>query len=201
MKAKKKDTQKYKKVPPPKKILSTKEKAKNVLYFLGILLIGFSAIYCLSNISLWVDNRQIKKIEENLAITAGEIIKVGNMKGNYAIAEYYVNNKRYVREDEPPSRYIFPGERYEIIYDSLNPVDSRIDYAKPLFVENQQTFFVYGEVDKFTRSNNVCFFKYRVNNKQYQRCQKLPESKFVKEGSSYKIEYLVSNPNIAILIY
>jgi hypothetical protein len=181
-----------------KKDLSFIEKVKNFIYFLGVLGVGFIIIYGLAQFGGWIDEREVNKIKANKSEVVGKIIDVGYLKGSYAVAEYYVNNIRYERRDFSPADDIYKKEHYIIIYDSLSPFESRIDFSRPIFKQNSKT-----STTKATVTNRdwlTVKFTYFINGVEYTRFQKkLENNKKIKDGEIFEVEYLLSNPNVAIL--
>lgn len=182
---------------PTGKDLTLFDKIKNIFYFIGILGIGFVIIYCLAQVGLWTDKKEVEKIKESKSETVGNIIDVGYLKGSYAVAEYYVKDIRYERKDDSPADDIYKGEHYKIIYDSENPELSRIDYTRPIFLKDDKTKTTTAIA--INRDWITVKFTYSVDGTEYNRFQKKPKDKKIKNGEIFNVEYLVSNPNIAIL--
>ncbi len=164
---------------------------------MAILLIGYILIYSLAKFGLWLDKKEVEKIEVNKSEVVGVIIKVGSMKGSYAVAEYFVNNKRYERKDDSPANDIYIGEHYVIFYNKVNPSESRIDYTKPIFLSEEVTKKTTGII--ITKDWAKIKFSYTVDGVEHTRFQKISDVKRIGEGETFTVEYLVSNPNIAIL--
>ena len=102
------------------------QKLKNTGYFILVLVGVYALIYGLAKFASWSEHRNVLEIKGSNTATIGTIVKVGSMKGSYAVAEYFVDGKRYERKDYSPANDIFTGEYYLIIYKATNPAISRL---------------------------------------------------------------------------
>lgn len=174
------------------------KKVKNFVMLIGVLSLGYIIIYMIASFFGERENDRIAKIKENEKTTKCKIIKVGNMKGSYAVAEYHVQNLRFERKASSPSDYTYVGENYEIMYDSLQPTESKILFNKPFFYNYQKTSIATGyinDVDGYTIK-----YAFRVSGELYGKFQAHGlNTAPILNKASYEVEYLVNNPNISIL--
>lgn len=89
--------------------------------------------------SRWYEKEEVNEIKKSNTSIVGTIVKVGSMKGSYAVAEYFVDGKRYEINDNSPADNIYKGEHYLIIYKATAPNVSRIDFTNPVFLDGEQT--------------------------------------------------------------
>jgi hypothetical protein len=138
---------------------------------------------------------------KNGKLTVCVVAEQGNMKGSYVRVDYFVNEKRYrIREGTYFSsyEYIPVGEKYMLLYDSIDPQRSHILFEQPVFVVGEVTALVSGKVEQIT-DRNVIEYSYTVDGNAFQRFQKLPDSVIAEEGRSYTVEYLAGYPLRSII--
>ncbi|SEN89392.1 hypothetical protein SAMN04488505_11466 [Chitinophaga rupis] len=173
------------------------QKLKNAGYFILVLAGVYALIYGLAKFASWSEHQSILEIKESHTSTIGTIIKVGSMKGSYAVAEYFVDGKRYERKDDSPASGIFTGEHYLIIYKATNPAISRIDFTNPVFLNGEETGKTTGTI--VYKDWAKVGFTYTVNGERIKRFQKYVDGKQLKKGQTLTVEYLLSNPGVSIL--
>lgn len=182
-------------VPKGKKTLLNK--LKNLLgslLGLGIVLLLFWGVMMWSR---WYERGEISEIKKSNTSTIGTIVKVGSMKGSYAIAEYFVDGRRYEKKNSSPAEDIYTGEHYVVFYKGTAPNIAFIDFASPVFLEGEQTgatiaTIVYKDWAKVG-------FAYTVDGQDIKRFQRCSEGVELHEGQTLPVEYLVKNPRVGIL--
>jgi len=173
------------------------QKLKNIGCFILVLAGVYTLIYGLANFASWSEHQNVLEIKKSNTYTIGTIVKVGSMKGSYAVAEYFVDGKRYERKDDSPASDIFIGEHYLIIYKATNPVISRIDFANPVFLSGEETGKTTGTI--VYKDWAKVGFTYTVNGEHIKRFQKYVDGEPLKKGQTFTVEYLLSNPGVSIL--
>ena len=194
MKTKKTNPVKTKAVKPK---LTPLQKMKNVGGFILVLAVLYGIIYGLAKFASWSEHQDVLEIKKSNTSTIGNIIETGSMKGSYAVAEYFVDGKRYERKDGSPAEDVYKGEHYLIIYKATNPAISRIDFANPVFLNGEKTSttiatIVYKDWAKVG-------FTYAVDGEHFKRFQKYVDGAQLEKGQTYVVEYLLSNPAVSII--
>ena len=140
--------------------------------------------------------------KNDLEIKNGNISTIGRTVGQRrsSYTEYFVNNIRYENGSVPSN--IFEGEYYKVYFKKENPVESYVDYTQPVFLKEQVTATMYVKISSIS-INNIYFsnakFIYNVGGVEYVRFQKIEDRAGFKEGETYRIRYLLSNPGISAL--
>ncbi|HVI46885.1 MAG TPA: hypothetical protein VM802_18540 [Chitinophaga sp.] len=161
------------------------------------LLVIALIFYVIAKVGLWFEDKGDEEIRTSNTTTIGTIIKTGSWKGSYAIAEYWVNGKRYERKAGAPSSYIYTGEHYIIMYQADKPFNSLLDFTRQVFLKDEVTDSTTGTI--VYKDWATVEFNYNVNGRAFRRWQKYPEGKKLSKGETYTVEYLVDNPNVSIL--
>lgn len=146
----------------------------------------------------FISNIYDKKIESSKGYTEGTIFKTGSMKGSYAVAEYFVNGKRYEKQESSPAEDIQQGQRFKIKYSLNNPSIAKIIYEAPIFNLTDNTKRITGKIiqlDEYTIR-----FNYFINGIEFKKFQRRPANTTFLLGQSFTIEYLINKPLIAILL-
>ena len=182
----------------PKPKLTLRQKSRNVLCFILVMAGGYALIYGLMKYAAWSEQQDVREIERSKTSVIGTIIKVGNMKGSYAVAEYFVDGKRYKRKDGSPAADIYPGEHYVVIYKASSPWISRIDFARPVFMDEEKTVKTTGTI--VYKDWAKIGFTYVVDGKTVKRFQKYIIDKGFEKGQIYPVEYLLYNPEVSIIM-
>ncbi|KAA2238680.1 hypothetical protein F0L74_20900 [Chitinophaga agrisoli] len=173
------------------------QKLKNTGYFILILAGGYALIYGLIQFSGWSEDQDVLEIKKSNTSTIGTIVKVGSMKGSYAIAEYFVDGKRYEKKQGSPAEDIYIGEHYLVIYRATGPAISRIDFTNPIFLNGEKTSATIATI---VHEDGVTVgFTYIVDGEHFKRFQKYADGDRLEEGQTYTVEYLLSNPAVSIL--
>lgn len=165
-----------------------------LLFGLGVALLFFGGIMMWSR---WYEREEVNEIKKSNTSIVGTIVKVGSMKGSYAVAEYFVDGKRYEINDNSPADDIYKGEHYLLIYKATAPNVSRIDFTSPVFLDGEQTRTTTATIvykDRITVG-----FTYTVDGQNIKRFQEYPDGEQLYEGQTFPVEYLVKNPRVGIL--
>ncbi len=177
---------------------TTIEKIKNLIKFLGIIVFLFSLIYILIEVTSNRNKNRLDNINKNKKIVIGTIIKVGSMKGSYAVAEYYYNKRRYIRNQSSLSEYTYVGEHYNVICDSLNPNESTIDFSSPIFLNTQVTSVTSCKITDI--DNYTIKYTYSINNIEFKKFQGYKQlNSNITIGKIYPVEYLIDDNRISII--
>ncbi|SDF98670.1 hypothetical protein [Chitinophaga filiformis] len=158
------------------------------MFFAGALLLG-----------KWIDKKKIERIKADPASAVGFIYKSKTTgKGEKVWSEYFVNGKRYEVKGLPPGGANVQVDMFfRVIYERKHPDNSIIDFAIPLFSEEDITKQTTGTVDLVNPA--TVRFLYKVNGESYSCIQVLPEGRTVKNGETFPVEYLEQDPWMAIL--
>ncbi len=157
--------------------------------------LGAGIFYAGTSFSKYYYNNKYGKIEKNGIVTDCEVIKTGNMKGNYLVAKYYYNEKNYEIRKGCPA-FIQIGEKYKIMVDTTDPNESVILFESPFFYNTDITDVSIGEVTKVLEKRVT--YEYSVGGIRFKKIQGII-NKQLKVGDTYEVQYLVSNPAIAII--
>ena len=186
--------------------MSDDNSLKKIFFCIGIAC--FIPIFIMSIIIInkWVDEKNEERIKASNTRTIGTIFKVSVYETDEAsgvrrqiikaFAEYIVNGKRYVRREysrkipNPPL-----GAHFEIMYDQEDPADSRIDFAKPVFLKEDITDTTTCTLFGF--DSIFGYFSYIVNGKEYNGSQVV--TKWIDYKNTCTVEYLVRDPRIVII--
>lgn len=103
----------------------------------SILVLGYggSVFFVIAMLGARTDNDEVRDIKKSGTSTVGTIIKVGGAN-RYAVAEYFVDGKRYERR-EGGATGVRLGQRCLVIYKSDAPWLSRVDYNEPVFINGK----------------------------------------------------------------
>ena len=122
---------------------------------------------------------------------------------------FYDKGEKYeVLTFRPPSEVV--GEKYIIIYDSLNPaVKNKIDFSRPVFIEGERTNKTTCIVIKHKacysikkEKNILVEFEYYVNGRRYESICAAPLKKDTicyNVGDKFDGEYWMENPKRVII--
>jgi hypothetical protein len=126
--------------------------------------------------------------------------------------EYYVSDKKYNIEKTPLKyKYNVIGEKFVLRYDKDNPEEAEIVSYKPLFLKEEKTNYVKGNIlrlyNKFNligSSKYAIDCEYIINGTTFIKSQDLPPNykdiyPQLKEGDKYIVEYWLQNPKRAII--
>ena len=181
-----------------KKTQSKKSSTSSKLFAIIIAcIICFVFFFFISKGFKFISDLDDKKIESNKGFTEGVIFKAGSMKGSYAIAEYFVNGKRYEKQESSPAEDIRRGQRFKIKYYLNDPSIARIIYESPVFNSTDSTKIITGKIiqlDEYTIR-----FNYFIDGVEYKKFQRRPANSTFLLGQSFTVKYLIKNPFIAIL--
>lgn len=184
--------------------MSDDNSLKKIFFCIGIACFIPVFIMSIIVINKWVDEKNEERIKASNTRTIGTIFKVSVYEVQErsqmikAFAEYIVNGKRYVRREysgkipNPPL-----GAHFEIMYDQEHPADSRIDFAKPVFLKEDVTDTTTCIL--FGADSNFGYFSYIVNGKEYNGSQVLAKWQRISYEGPCTVEYLVRDPRISIM--
>lgn len=189
-----------KKNNPPKK--------SQLLFLIGLIILIIVIVYL-----------SIKQAEVNInqpEYTVCEIVpkEEGDKRVWFdAKFQYFVAGEKYSFLKTPnEDKFNVIGEKYVLEYDAENPEEHRVISYKPLFLKEEKTSFVKGNIrrvfkfKKFTRNGSIyaITFEYTVNERTYKKTQDLPPNykelyPALKKGNQYKVEYWIKNPERSII--
>ena len=125
-------------------------------------------------------------------------------KGYDANFIYYVYGIKY-ELSKVDRMYFVIGQKYNILYDSINPSNAKLLLKEPVFTIDDKTQTTHAkitslETEFFSKKAENVNFEYQVDGATYQTCQFSDWDKYdVKLGDMFDLEYLESNPEIAII--
>jgi|SRR5690554_171459 len=105
------------------------------------------------------------------------------------------------------------GEKYKVLFDSINPNKAIILDYQPIFEKSERTKVTIGKITRLYRfswtdgkyiPNYAIEFSYYVDSTELTKSQSLPkdfkaEYPDLKEGVEYEVEYWIKNPKRAIM--
>ena len=168
-------------------------------YFLMIAIFSGAALLMYKAIS-----ESIPKEIENKNYAVGEIVDFATGKRGGSIFSFEVEGKFYNSESgKVVGRLNKIGEKYIIEYDSLNPATSKVLGYYPVFLQNEITEKIKGEVTGVSlfgqRGVKEIRYKYLAKGKTYKRSQLIEKERIelvgeIREGFQLDIEYSVRQP-------
>ncbi len=105
------------------------------------------------------------------------------------------------------------GEKYNVVFDSLNPSNSIVLIFQPIFNIDEETKITIGKITRIYQfnwsenkyiSNYGVEFQYNANGSSFTKDQSLPpqfKHQFpdLKEGDNFNVEYWLKNPERSII--
>jgi hypothetical protein len=154
-------------------------------------------IYGMAN---YLEQKKKAQIEQHKSETIGSVISVGYSKTEEAKLSYIINGKQYFVKTSTAG-LLQIGEQYKIIYDYTTPTTATVLLPEPLFLSNQVTAITIGTITRLHPSGIYpdLKFSYNVNGNTLIREQSFYDISQFKVGQKYTVEYLLTNPQIAIL--
>jgi hypothetical protein len=153
---------------------------------------------------------------QNEDSTIGTIIKFqsAGKSGSEAVFQYFVDDKEYEATERSAAYFAnVIGEKFEIKYDKNKPSNSFVVSCKPVFLENEYSFIVNGEITRLYSSSwgggvkpssYSIEFEFFIGDEKIIKAQRLPpdyQTQFpnLMEGQFYEVEYWLENPQRAII--
>jgi hypothetical protein len=118
------------------------------------------------------------------------------------IFEYKVNGMTYRYIGNGVTDVI--GDKYDLMYDSLRPNVSKINFRKPVFLKDEQTSIAVGRISQYSGlsdsiSDYYISISYTVNGKDYIKSLNNYEKITVARDYEFQVEYWVENPKRSII--
>jgi uncharacterized membrane protein YwzB len=176
---------------------NVREDLKKAFQIVLSLICLFIIFYALKSVIGYFDKIKEIEVKRNAVLADGVIIKIGSMKGSYAIAKYSVYPNNYEIKAGSPADDISVGQKFKIAYDAKKPESATIMFEMPFFCpldKTDTTFATIIDDDKHTVR-----FKYNVNGVEYKKFQKKTSGTTFKIDSIFTVEYLINKPIIAII--
>ncbi len=122
-------------------LMADDNKMKTIFYLLGVICFVPMFFWGVLTASKWIEGKKLERIKASNTRTIGHIYKTKEYKEERtAYAEYYVDGIRYETQLKAPGgKTPEPDDMYEIMYDSAHPKDSRIDFDKPIVLEEEDS--------------------------------------------------------------
>ncbi len=167
--------------------------------FIGCMVYGLINEYVLQEEPDW-DQIGVENV--------GTVYKISPGSGGGAFIWHIVDGKKYQAFDGTRFYGMVIGDKFKILYDPLNPEKFKTKSWEPVFLEDEETIEVTGEITKVNDhtwwSKGKILFTYQVDGKFFKRGQHLaPNYKEyypnLKEGNKYLVRYWVKNPQRAII--
>jgi len=115
------------------------------------------------------------------------------------VLEYYVGGKRYIAK-APRQRFLVQGEKFELLYDSLNPYKVTLLTEKPVFMSHEKKLYTVGEIIRcISGPYTKVLFSYFADGKRYKKLQVIEGPFYAKKGAPCEISYWAEYPQRAIL--
>ena len=177
--------------------IDAKEIIKNTFWFACVCAVGFLVFFLIAQIGVFTEKREVSQIQKNEAIAEGIVIKTGSMKGSYVIIEFYFNGNRYEKEESSYSDDVEVGQRFKVKFNRANPLQAKIIFDEPFFGPSDKISKTSGQIIQI--DGYTVRFEYSVAGKRIKKFQKYPEGKVFSNGEIHEVEYLIQNPQNAIL--
>jgi len=182
----------------------TKEEIVKLLQALLISgIMGVLFLYGFFFIAEIITQKENAAIEKHKAIAEGRVTdRTDYVKGRLVYVEFYRDGIRH--ETKMGCSDCVENEYYPIAYDSTNISTLVVQQPNLFFKPNQPTSFSEGRITaihdgKWGGTFPDIYFVYIINGQTYAREQEFYSVSNFKLGQVYEIEYLVSNPQAAIL--
>ena len=178
-------------------------KDNNGWVILGLISITMGIVY-LAYISF--STTKFKGIEKEGIVT---LVEKRTMASGYAgIYTYECNGKQIeIMKGDPPMTAVI-GEKYHVVYDSLDCENVRVLYANPTFTADERCRSTEGEVYQAISFFFEPFvkFKYSIKGKEFERFQHMDEGfkdKYpnIKNGAKFRVKYWINNPQRSIMYF
>lgn len=167
-----------------------------------VIIIGsitFLIISCIVNVMRYFDKKDLEKLLTRKRDAIAKVLYTGNMKGNYAVIEYYVDGIKYEAKESIKSYSTEPGEYFKMIYDSLAPKAIHVYFECPLFLTNNNVDTTEGRIIYI--DDYAVRFSYTVGHKEYLKFQDIGENQIdlFKKNDIFTVRYKRDEPLIAII--
>lgn len=163
----------------------------------ALLFISVLAIICVIALVLFTGPGEKPSNIKRIGINKG----YGGKKtgGLYSKVYFEYNDKDYWAELNGSDWVV--GDKFIVYVDTIDPLQSYVDPASPLFESGENIMKASGKVLSTTGGIE---FEYKVQNIVYSRYQFPPDNYEkiygpIKEGDHFLVEYLLSNPKRAVI--
>jgi len=177
-------------------MIKNKENILNVIVALACILTFIYFVY---------DYKSHPTVISNPCKTIGVCTEYSSKaKGTDIDLFYFVKNKKY-KISMSAQGCVMLGQKYNILYDSINPSNADVLIKEPVFTRDQITRITYARISNlgktfFSNKAEDVSFDYIINGQFYDTYQYSDWDKYnVKVGDKCELEYLVENPAICII--
>ncbi|QHS60955.1 hypothetical protein [Chitinophaga agri] len=171
---------------------------RNIFYMVCVIVLVPLTFISAFRFAKWLEQKKMDRIVASNTRTVAYLISLQtSSKGRQVLAEYYVDNVKYVKRQQASTEFsINDAPAYEILYDSKHPQDSWIDFTRP--VNNEADIIrTIATIEMVT--DGIVSFSYEVDGEIRHSKLPLPRGKVVKKGEEYPLEYPADNPWQVIL--
>lgn len=150
----------------------------------------------------------LKYPQKSIAIVTSEFIAGVHGNSGYDV-EYYTKDGKKIRQYKGlPGVYpkVFIGEKFKMVYDSSDYLGNwNIYLSKPLFLKSEITQTSTGlvtEIEQYKNHFDIDFEYRSINGRLYRKTQVFmgQNDTNMKVGDKFNVEYLIDNPQRAILL-
>jgi hypothetical protein len=143
---------------------------------------------------------------QNQAYTVGTVIdEYVHSKTPYSLFSYSVNGEEHLVHGYA-EYHLAKGEKYKIVYDSLNPEKAEVIWEEKIFLPGESTEKAIGTILKV--GPHGCEYEYLPKNshKPFKKVQgyykgTLEKYPALKKGAKFEVEYSTNNIHRAIIFF
>lgn len=147
---------------------------------------------------------ELVTVMDTAVATVIEPYQFNYVQGPYCEYTYVIQGDTFKEKSNYDIR-ISKGERFRMVFFTFGnkQVLRVVNFYEPVFLENEITKITSGEVIFSQKNAEAVYYKYNIDGKQYERAQilngKVKDYKMLKDHKTFKVEYLVDNPQRAII--
>lgn len=114
---------------------------------------------------------------------------------SHTIIEYRVNNKKFCARARG-IKYLVKGDRFLVVYDSLNPAHHQILFEHPVFLSEEDVHCTVGTIRRCVTGQDYTkvIYEYSVNGVAFKKLQFFRDVYHAKRGTNCLIVYHKTNP-------
>lgn len=127
----------------------------------------------------------------------------GYINGGSSRADFYLNGNRFFASG-PCVGTMVEGEKFKVIYDSIDPHINKLLLEEPVFLNGEKTAETTGIIDDI--SNKACSYYYFVGMDKIKKVQyyyRGTDEKYpgLKKGARFQVDYDPNYPKRAIIYF
>jgi len=162
------------------------------LIYLTLFILFFKLVF-------YLQDRDIKSLEENGIYTIGEVIDFGRKRS--AIWTYCNGEKKIRVSSRKKIGFIGlqKGETFKAVYDPAYSKNTKLLFEYPIY--DKEKFYILQKYRIISYNRDNVIYEYKSSNKWIKRQQMFPEIEEWRESDSYNLLVKIDNSKIAYLIH